>query len=140
MRFIDIVACVYWIEIVVCPKYASDISLSTNYNSRPGYQRRHVGSDNPTGSKNRVLALDTIRLPESFPVFEWSNFTDRCSRPSLGYAVGDGYSFVARKAEADEPLLVEHPGRLFQQPNPSAVVLDQVVVCAEYGNYGILNT
>ena len=39
-------------------------------------------------------------------------------------AVGNFDMFVARKAEVDEPLAVEQPRRLFQQPNSPPVVLD----------------
>ena len=53
------------------------------------------------------------------------------SLPPLGKAVDDLDVFVAREAEVDEPLAVEHPRRFLQQRNPAPVVLDQVVVGGE---------
>ena len=51
--------------------------------------------------------------------------------PPFRHPVGDGVVFVAGEAEANEPLLVELPRRLLQQPHPPPVVLDQVVVGGE---------
>ena len=55
----------------------------------------------------------------------------RLTLPPLRHAVGDAGVLVAGEAEADEPLAVELARRLLQQPHPSPVVLDQVVVAPE---------
>ena len=49
-------------------------------------------------------------------------------RPSLGQTINDLGVLMAREAEVDEPLAVEHPRRFLQQRYPPPVVLDQVVV------------
>jgi len=47
--------------------------------------------------------------------------------------------FVAGEAETDEPLSVKQTRRLLQQGNPTAVVLNQVVVGGEDGSDFVLD-
>src|SRR5450756_13387 len=60
--------------------------------------------------------------------------------PPLRHAVDNAGAFVAGELEADEPFFVEQARGLFQQSNPAAVVLDQVVVGGEDGGDLLLNS
>ena len=55
------------------------------------------------------------------------------TNPAFRNAIGDRRVLVARKAQVNEPLAVEQACRFFEQRDPFAVVLEQLVVRSNGG-------
>lgn len=59
--------------------------------------------------------------------------------PPSRYAVDNLRILMPREMQVDEPLLVEPPGRLFEQCNLLAVILDNVIIRLQLSNSVSLN-
>src|SRR5579871_846829 len=80
------------------------------------------------GAVNRNRSIDSILNWKVKTTLEHQNvFKGNALPPARNDGARDRV-FVAREAEADEPLFVKQPRRLLQQRHPPAVVFDQVVV------------
>ena len=69
---------------------------------------------------------------------DFGKFNECPLLPSLWDTTHNLCVFVAGEAEVNEPPSVKKPRRLFQQRNPLAVFLDQIVVGGQYVRNGHL--
>src|SRR5207302_8955214 len=77
-----------------------------------------VKTSNPRRRNDWNISLNAICFRKIVASLQSETFAERFPFPPLRHALGDAGVFVAREPEADEPFLVELPGRLLQQRHP----------------------